>query len=125
MHSLGDLDGAMKLLNEEETICWKLGNKYNLQRCIGNKAAVFRTMRDFSRSLGCLEAQEIICREIGAKEGLAISLMNQAGFSFAMNDLQKALLQAEEAYQITQLSGMDLLSKEIEELLNTIRAEIT
>jgi tetratricopeptide (TPR) repeat protein len=73
----GDLDGAMRLHNEEEQICKELGDQNGLQACLGNKGLVLLQHNDFNGAMNLFKEQERICRNINNKFHLINSLNHQ------------------------------------------------
>jgi len=74
----GDLDGAMRLHQEEERLCRELGNKDGLSRTLGNQALILKARGDLAGAMALHQEEERLCRELGNKNGLAIALINQA-----------------------------------------------
>ncbi len=66
---------------------------------------------------------EAICRELGVADGLAISLANQASIlGLKLSRRKEALAKAEEALRLCAQAGLAPLAKQVQGLLDKIRA---
>jgi tetratricopeptide (TPR) repeat protein len=95
----GDLDGAMRLLKEQEAICRHLNDPAGLQRSLGNQALILKATGDLDGAMRLLKEAEAICRRLNDPAGLQRSLGNQALILKATGDLDGAmrLLKEQEA----------------------------
>ncbi len=101
----GDLDGAMKLLKEEERTCRELGNVDSLQASLGNQALILKARGDLDGAMKLHKEEERICRELGNVDSLQISLGNQALILKARGDLDGAMALNKEQEQICRKLG--------------------
>ncbi len=88
----GDLDAAMALHNESESLFIELGDKRNLAASLGNRAVILRDRGDLGGAMALHKEQERLCRMLGNKQGLAISLGNQALILADRGDLDGAMV---------------------------------
>jgi len=106
--SLGDLDGAMALLTQEERICRQLGSLDGLQRTLGNQAVILQARGDLDGAMALHKEKERICRQLGNLDGLQASLGNQALILKAHGDLDASMALLKEQEQICrQLGNLD------------------
>jgi tetratricopeptide (TPR) repeat protein len=121
----GDLSGAMALHKQEESICRQMNNPDGLQKSLGNQALILQAMRDLAGAIALLKEQELICRQINNPEGLAINLVNQGvQLVLEMNRPAEGLPLAEEALQLAKKHGYTALAKQIESIVQAIRARL-
>ncbi len=99
LRATGDLDGAMRLLKEQEAICRRLNDPAGLSRSLGNQALILQDTGDLDGAMRLLKEQEAICRRLNDPAGLQASLGNQAVILRATGDLDGAmrLLKEQEA----------------------------
>jgi hypothetical protein len=101
----GDLDGAMKLLKEDEYICKELGNKGSLSAALGNQALILRAWGDLDGAMKLHKEQEYICKDLGNKYGLSTTLGNQALILWDRSDLEGAMKLVKEEERICKELG--------------------
>ncbi|MHA1998186.1 MAG: DUF4062 domain-containing protein, partial [Promethearchaeota archaeon] len=101
----GDLDGAMKLHEEEERICRELGLKEGLQASLGNQANILYLQGDLDGAMAFYKEQESICRELDFIGGVQASLGNQAIVLSSQGDLDGAMTLHEEEERICRELG--------------------
>ena len=78
LRDTGDLDGAMRLLKEQEMICRRLNDPAGLQACLGNQAVILQDTGDLDGAMRLLKEGEMICRRLNDPAGLQAYLGNQA-----------------------------------------------
>jgi hypothetical protein len=117
---LGDLDGAMTLLKEQERICRELGNIDSLQASLGNQANILHSFGDLDGAMAIHKEQERIYRDLDKVDGLAYTLINEALILTQQSCLNKALSVAEEAYQLASGHGFTELAQQIAPILKMI-----
>ena len=76
---IGELEIALRIVQQEEALCLELGNKEGLQRSYGNQALILKAWGRLEEAMALHKKQEALCLELGNKEGLQISYGNQAG----------------------------------------------
>jgi tetratricopeptide (TPR) repeat protein len=96
---IGELEIALRILQQEEALCLELGNKDSLQRSYGNQALVLQAWGRLEQAFALHKKEEALCLELGNKNGLQRSYGNQAGILQAGGQLQEAmaLLKKQEA----------------------------
>jgi nephrocystin-3 len=110
----GDLDGAMKLLKEKESICRELGNRDGLESSLGNQALILRVRGDLDGAMKLMKDQELICRELRDKDGLSSSLGNQANILYTRGDLDGAMkLMRDQELMCRELGDKDGLERSL------------
>ena len=119
----GRLEEALGLHKQEEAICRELGDRAGLSRSLGNQALILKAWGRLEEALGLLKQGEAICRELGVADGLAISLANQASIlGLKLGRRKEALPKAEEALRLCAQAGLAPLAKQVQGLLDKIRA---
>ncbi len=78
LRATGDLDGAMRLLKEQEAICRRLNDPAGLSACLGNQALILQDTGDLDGAMRLHKEEEAICRRLNDPAGLQRSLGNQA-----------------------------------------------
>jgi tetratricopeptide (TPR) repeat protein len=91
LYAQGDLDRAMALYREQESLCRELGNNKGISSALGGQASILYARGDLKGALAPLENYERICREQGDKYGQATSLGNQALIVKDHGDLDDAM----------------------------------
>jgi len=81
-----DLDGAMALYREGESICRELSSKIPLAMILGNQAAILEVSGDLDGAMTLHQEKERICRELNHRSGLASSLGSQAAILLVRGD---------------------------------------
>lgn len=76
--SIGGLKSALPILQQEEALCLKLGNKNALQASYGNQALILSARGSLEEAMAMLKKKEALCLELGNKNGLQVSYGNQA-----------------------------------------------
>ena len=69
---------ALRILQQEETLCLELGNKDSLQRSYGNQALILQAWGRLEEAMALHKKKETLCLELGNKDGLSRSYGNQA-----------------------------------------------
>jgi predicted ATPase len=75
---IGELEMALRILQQEEALCLELGNKDSLQRSYSNQALILKGWGRLEKAFEVLKKQEALCLELGNKDGLQRSYGNQA-----------------------------------------------
>jgi hypothetical protein len=122
LRATGDLDGAMRLLKEQEAICRRLNDPAGLSRSLGNQALILKATGGLDGAMRLLKEQEAICRRLNDPNGLAISLANQGSLlAFELSRPEEGLPLAEEAARIATKHGLRALAQQIEPVVKEIR----
>lgn len=109
--SLGDLDAAIALLEENERICRQSDDFDGLSTSLGNQAVILNACGNLDGAMALLKEQERICRQAGNLDGLSCSLGNQANTLYARGDLDAAMIMYKEDERICrQVGNLDGLS---------------
>ncbi|MCK4824413.1 DUF4062 domain-containing protein, partial [bacterium] len=87
----GELEKAMELCKEQETICKETRNKDGLQKSLASQAEILRKQGELEKAIELSKEQETICREIGNKNGLLRSLDNQAVILREQGEFDKSI----------------------------------
>lgn len=88
---LGELDNAIRLLEEQEFICRNMGYKEWLSRSLVVHAMILYDRGYMDGAMQLLREHESICRELNDKAGQRYSLSNQANILFVQGDLDGAM----------------------------------
>jgi tetratricopeptide (TPR) repeat protein len=111
LQSRGDLDGALKLYQEQEQICRSLqaslsnhpasqinslaistlAIKKSLQSAIAGQAAILYAHSDLERALELYQQQETLSRELGNSHGVAAAVSGQAAILHSRGNMKGAL----------------------------------
>ena len=122
LRRIGDLDGALRLNREQESICRRLNDLAGLSGTLGNQAVILMKTADLAGAMLLLKEQEAICRRLNDPNGLATSLYNQAGIlAFNRSRPAEGLPLAEEALRLATQHGLITLGRQIEPIVNKIR----
>jgi tetratricopeptide (TPR) repeat protein len=89
---LGNLDEAMELLKEQESICRELENYLYLSRSLNGQAVILLKRGDLDGAMAFLKEQERICRKTNDLTGLGDSLNNQALILLYQGDFKGSLV---------------------------------
>jgi tetratricopeptide (TPR) repeat protein len=87
---IGELEIALRIVQQEEALCLELGNKDSLQSSYGNQAVILQAWGRLEEAFELLKEQEALCRELDTKNGLQRSYSNQAGILKAWGRLEEA-----------------------------------
>jgi tetratricopeptide (TPR) repeat protein len=120
----GHLDEAIALFKEQEEILRELRNKDSLQRCLDSHIRIYLDRNEIDQALARLNKRVQILRELGYKEELARALATQSTL-LAEKNPNKALLLAEEAYQLAFNIEETSLKEQIKSILSVIRSFLT
>jgi hypothetical protein len=118
------LDEAIALFKEQEEILRELRNKDSLQRCLDSHIRIYLDRNEIDQALARLNKRVQILRELGYKEELARALATQSTL-LAEKNPNKALLLAEEAYQLAFNIEETSLKEQIKSILSVIRSFLT
>lgn len=91
-HRLGNLDEAMELLKEQESICRDLENYKYLSRSLNGQAVILRKRGDLDGAMALQKEHETICRKTNDLSSLGDSLNNQALILLYQGDFKGSLL---------------------------------
>jgi tetratricopeptide (TPR) repeat protein len=96
---IGELEIALRILQQQEALCLELGNKDGLQASYGNQALILHDWGQLEEAMALLKKKEALCLELGNKESLQRSYGNQALALKAWSRLEEAmaLLKKQEA----------------------------
>jgi tetratricopeptide (TPR) repeat protein len=123
LNARGDLDGAMTLFKESESLCRDLGDKNGLFRALGSQATILKARGDLDGAMPLHKEEERLCRELGNKHGLGGSLNNQANILRARGDLDGAMALHKEAERLCRDLGNKLgLAQTLGNQANVLRA---
>ncbi len=89
---LGNLDEAMELLKEQESICRDLEDYKYLSRSLNGQAGILRKRGDLDGAMALQKEHETICRDTNDLIGLGDSLNNQAIILLYQGDLDGSLV---------------------------------
>jgi tetratricopeptide (TPR) repeat protein len=103
--SLGDIDRAMALLEEQGRISRQLGDLDGLQASLGNQAVILQACGNLDGAMARLKEQEHICRQSSKLDGVQASLGNQALILKAHGDLDGAMVLLKEQERICRQVG--------------------
>jgi tetratricopeptide (TPR) repeat protein len=87
---IGELEIALRIVQQEETLCLDLDNKEGLQRSYGNQALILKDWGRLEEAFALLKKQEALCLELGNRDSLQISYGNQALILRAWGRLEEA-----------------------------------
>ena len=122
LKATSELDGAMRLLNEQEAICRRLNDPRRIATRPGQRGAILKDTGDLDGAMRLLKEVEAICRRLNDPNGLAISLINQAWLlAFQLSRPKDGLPLAKEAARIAAKHGLRALAQQIEPIVMPIR----
>jgi tetratricopeptide (TPR) repeat protein len=90
-YDTGHPEEALKLWTFLADYYWKIGDKSNLQACLGNQGLILKARGDFDGAMSLYKDQERFCRELGDKNGLQVSLGYQANIHYSRGDFDEAM----------------------------------
>jgi tetratricopeptide (TPR) repeat protein len=73
---IGELEIALRILQQEEAPCLELGNKEGLQRSYGNQALILFAWGRLEEAFELHKKKEALCLELGSRSGLAYCYAN-------------------------------------------------
>ena len=88
---IGELEIALRIVQQQEALCLELSNKDGLQISYGNQALILQAWGRLEEAMALLKKQEALCLELGNKDGLQISYGNQALILQAWGRLEEAM----------------------------------
>lgn len=88
---LGELDDAVRLLEEQERLCRDMGYKEWLSRSLVVHGMILYDRGYLDGAMRLFREHESICRELNDKTGQRYSLFNQANILFVQGDLDGAM----------------------------------
>jgi tetratricopeptide (TPR) repeat protein len=91
LYAQGDLDRAMALYQEQESLCRELGHDKGITSALGGQASILYAHNNLRAALTLLRDYENLCRERGDKYGQAGSLGNQALIVKEHGELDEAM----------------------------------
>ena len=121
--TLGRLDEAMALHQQEEAICRELGDRAGLQASLGNQALILKDRGQLDEAMALLKQQEAICRDLGDRAGLSSSLANQALILHQQGARDEGHRRMREAYQGFRDLGMPVERDQAAGLLRDLFAD--
>jgi tetratricopeptide (TPR) repeat protein len=109
---IGELDIALRIMQQEDRLADQRGDRGTLQASYGNQAVILRAWGRLDEALALHEKEEAICLELGNKDNLANSYGNQALILQTWGRLEEAfaLLQKVEVVSL-DLGDKDSLQK--------------
>jgi tetratricopeptide (TPR) repeat protein len=75
---IGELEMALRIVQQQEALCLELGDKDSLQRSYGHQAVILQAWGRLEEAMALHKKQETLCQELGNKDGLQRSYGNQA-----------------------------------------------
>jgi tetratricopeptide (TPR) repeat protein len=108
---IGELEIALRIVQQQEALCRELGNKDGLQASYSHQALILKAWGRLEEALALLKKQEALSLELGNKDSLLVSYGNQASILKAWGQLEEALalLKKQEALSL-ELGNKDSLS---------------
>jgi tetratricopeptide (TPR) repeat protein len=88
---LGDLDGALQLLQEQGAIYRQHNDQASLALCLGNLALIRKATGNLDEARQLLQEQEAICQRLNNPAGLQGNLGNQAAILLETGNLDGAM----------------------------------
>jgi tetratricopeptide (TPR) repeat protein len=88
---IGELEIIFRIVQQEETLCLELNDKYGLVQTYGNQALVLLDWGRLEEAMALQKNVEALCLELGNKDGLQRSYGNQAVILRAWGRLEEAL----------------------------------
>jgi tetratricopeptide (TPR) repeat protein len=88
---IGELEIALRIIQQEETLCLELGDRDGLQRSYGGQAVILRGWGRLQEAMALHEKQEALCLELDNKDDLQRSYGGQALILKAWGRLQEAM----------------------------------
>jgi tetratricopeptide (TPR) repeat protein len=88
---IGELETALRIMQQEEAIGTESSDNNYLQASYGNQALILTGWGRLEEALALHKKEEEICRELGSKDGLQASYGNQANIFYAWGRLEEAL----------------------------------
>jgi TIR domain/NB-ARC domain len=67
---IGELETALRIVQQQEALCLELGKKDGLSISYGNQALILKAWGRLEEALALLKKQEALCLELGNKDGL-------------------------------------------------------
>jgi tetratricopeptide (TPR) repeat protein len=87
---IGELENALRIVQQEEALCLELGNKDGLQHSSGSQALILQAWGRLEEAFELHKKVEALCLELGNKHGLMASYGNQAAILNAWGRLEEA-----------------------------------
>ena len=75
---IGELEIALRIVQQQEALCLELGNKDGLQRSYGNQAVILKDWGRLEEAMALHKKEQALCLELGNKDGLQRSYGDQA-----------------------------------------------
>ena len=100
-----------------------MGDNAGLQASLGNQAVILQDRSDLDGAMALHKQKEQFCRELAIVQGLAISLANQ-GLILGLNlgRRNEGMAKAEEALRLCSRAGLTSLARQVQGIVNDIRA---
>ena len=119
----GDLAAAAREYEEAGQFFCALGDNAGLQASLGNQAVILQDRSDLDGAMALHKQKEQFCRELAIVQGLAISLANQ-GLILGLNlgRRNEGMAKAEEALRLCSRAGLTSLARQVQGIVNDIRA---
>jgi hypothetical protein len=87
---IGELEIALRIVQQEEALYLELGNKDGLQVSYGNQAVILQAWDRLEKAFELHKKEEALCLESANKDGLQYSYGGQAGILQAWGRLEEA-----------------------------------
>ena len=87
---IGELDIALRILQQEEALCLEIGDRDRLGASYGNQALILQAWNRLEEAFELHKKEEALCLELGNKDSLQISYANQAVILQAWGRLEEA-----------------------------------
>jgi tetratricopeptide (TPR) repeat protein len=73
---IGELEITLRILQQKEALCLKLGNRDGLQASYGKQALILSAWGRLEEAMALLEKKEALCLELGNRSSLAYCYWN-------------------------------------------------
>jgi tetratricopeptide (TPR) repeat protein len=101
----GNLTGAMAALEEQETVCPRIGHRAALVACLNSQGVILRQRREFGRANDLYARAEQLCSELGDLIGLSDCRGNQGIVQHELGHPERALELFREQERICRQAG--------------------
>jgi tetratricopeptide (TPR) repeat protein len=88
---IGELEIALRIIEQAEALCLEFGDKNGLQGCYGNRAIILEAWGRLEEAMALHKKEEALCLELNTKDGLQGCYGNQAAIMRARGQLREAL----------------------------------
>ena len=120
---MGDLAQASRLLEEQESICLRIGHQVGLAACIGNRAILKRQQGDLPGALVDVEEQLRIAHASGDGQGVLFATANRGELLGALGRVDEGLVDLEQARQVAAQNGLAPMVQQLDQMIASLRAQ--